>query len=204
MTQNAATNTKLARAEEIKQRALKDPGAKLNLMKGSQLDRMAGLEPLNKLVAGKSILDIGSHRGIIDYELAKFGARTIHGFDLYAKGIEVSEELFADVETDAAFRVADISVGAKAFREEFKDLLLPQYDIVLMLAVFQHLRRQMSGPDLKELMTYLTGICGSYFVLRAPNFHQIDGFILEQGFEVIYYHNVDRDLAPVVIYERTS
>ena len=193
---------KLTRAKLWRERATNDPNAQLKLIKGSQFDRMFGLEVMETMVPGRTIIDVGSHRGIIDYELSKWGPKAIHGFDIYQRGIETSQEIFTDVLVPSAFRVCDLSKGIDLFRQEFADILLPEYDIVMMLAVFQHIKQQMSGPELKKLMLYFTAICREYFVLRSPNFGQIDGFILEQGFELVYYHNLGKELSPVAIYER--
>ncbi len=184
--------------------ALADPTASLKLIRGNQLGRMAGLEPLEHLAPGRSILDVGSHRGLISYELAKYAPSLIHGFDIYQRGIDTSREIFADIELPSEFHVANLSLGLDEFQSQFGDILLPQYDIVLMLAVFQHIKKQMDGEELKRLMEYFTDVCGRYFVLRAPNIEQLDDFIIGKGFKLIYYYYVEQNLTPVVIYERVN
>ena len=63
------------------------------LVTGNSFDRLNGLEYFADKIKDNSVLDIGCHRGLIAYELARFGATCIHGFDVYNPGITFAREL---------------------------------------------------------------------------------------------------------------
>lgn len=172
------------------------------LMSGSQFDRLVGLEPLSVICPGRSVLDVGCHRGLISYEAARFGATLVHGIDLYPQGIEAAREIFKDTGIPHRFIEFDLSLGRDAIVEALGDVLLRRYDIVLMLAVLQHLRRQMDGGALDDLLDFFAGRVGTYLVLRMPKLEAVHPQLAKRGFRNIYFNEIDKKLAPVAIYQR--
>jgi hypothetical protein len=172
------------------------------LMSGTQFDRLAGLEALSEICPGRSVLDIGCHRGLISYEAAKSGATLVHGIDLYPQGIAAAREIFKDAGIPNQFIEFDLSLGRDAVVEALGDVLLPRYDIVLMLAVLQHLRRQMDSGELDDLFDFFVDRAGTYLVLRMPNIEAVHPRLAKSGFRRTYFNEIDKKLAPVAIYQR--
>jgi hypothetical protein len=172
------------------------------LMTGSQFDRLVGLEPLSVICPGRSVLDVGCHRGLISYEAARYGATLVHGIDLYPQGIGAAREIFKDAGIPHQFVEFDLSLGRDALVEALGDVLLPSYDIVLMLAVLQHLRRQMDSGAFDALFDFFAGRVGTYLVLRMPNLEAVHPQLAKRGFRRIYFNEIDKKLAPVGIYQR--
>jgi SAM-dependent methyltransferase len=171
-------------------------------MSGSQFDRLVGLEPLSVICPGRSVLDVGCHRGLISYEAARFGAALVHGIDLYPQGIEAAREIFKDTGIPNQFVEFDLSLGRDAIAGSLGGMLLPRYDIVLMLAVLQHLRRQMESGALDDLFDFFVERAATYLVLRMPNIEWAHQRLAKRGFRRAYLNEIDEKLAPVAIYQR--
>lgn len=179
-------------------------GEQLKLTSGSAYDRLTGLEAVYPFVEGRSVLDMGSYMGLICYEMGKHKPSLIHGFDIYERGVEFSRELFADIPIESRFERADFTKGAEVFETEFKGALLPQYDVVLFLAVYQHLRRQMSLKDIEAFMHYLISKTKEVLVLRTPLYHEIDQMIIRSGFSMVSFNDLSPEAAPVLVFVRND
>lgn len=195
---------KKAKTARIKQDLASGTVVEAKLMAGSQFGRLVGLEPLSVICQDRSVLDVGSHRGLISYEVARFGAALIHGIDLYPQGIEAAQEIFKDSGIPTAFAQFDLSLGRDAILDALGDMLLPSYDVILMLAVLQHLRRQMERDAADDLLDLFVERAGTYLVIRMPNIESVHQQISRHGFRSVYFNDIDRKLSPVVIYERQA
>ena len=176
--------------------------AACKLIKGNQFDRLEGLDPVFEFAPGRRILDLGCHRGMIGYEFARRGATVIHGFDLYAPGISAAKEIFADIPVESRFETADLALGRTAFLHQFGDMLLPRYEVVLLLSILQHLRRQMERRDVIDFLDFVLDRTAEYLVLRMPNHQRIEDHILDKGFELVYLNALQHTLSPVAVYRR--
>ncbi|HJN93884.1 MAG TPA: class I SAM-dependent methyltransferase, partial [Dehalococcoidia bacterium] len=196
-----------SRAEQtraIMDEARRDPDSTMKMMKGDQFDRYAGLEPVFALARGKSVLDVGCHRGLIAYEFARHGATVIHGLDLYQPGIQAAREIHSDVPVEYSFQAIDLSSGREQVSSQMHDISPTGYDIVLMLAIVQHLDRQIGEEATRDLVDFFLERTREHFVLRMPRHERIEDFILERGFQRSYFNALDKTLAPVVVYSRSA
>jgi len=189
---------------DIYQQLKADPSFTSKLVSGTQTDRFAGLEGVLNLTEGKSVLDIGSHSGMVAFEFARFGARTIHGFDIYQTGIVASECIFDGMGEKFKFHRADLSEGLDAFETKFSNLLLPRYDIVLLLAIFQHLKRQMSPENLNLLFNMLVNLSSDLVVVRTPEYEELGKLIESNDFRLVGFHNYNSNVSPTLVYRRVK
>ena len=169
---------------------------------GEAKDRPAGLRPLFERASGKSILDIGTFNGLIPYEFSKHDPSVIHGIDFYEEGICAARTIFQSSNVDFDFFIYDLSVGRDRFRNEFEGKLLKSYDIVLLLAIYHKLVRQMPQEDVHELMDYFIGLSGQFIAARTPDMVPLDKLIRRQGFELVYLDGFNKNLAPLHVYEK--
>jgi hypothetical protein len=91
----------------------------------------------------------------------------VHGCDNYELGIRVANELFADLRAvEAKFEVVDLSKGVRALAPFAKG---DPYDIVLMLATYHKIQRQMKPEVLSELMRHIGSRTAQYFGWRGTS-----------------------------------
>lgn len=169
---------------------------------GEAKDRPAGLGPLLERASGKSILDIGTFNGLIPYEFAKNDPSVVHGIDFYEEGIRAARTIFDSCNLDSDFFIYDLSFGRDRFKSDFEGKLLKSYDIVLLLAIYHKLVRQMSQTDLHELMDYFISLSDQYIAARTPDMGPLDKLIRQQGFELVYFDGFNKIMAPLHIYEK--
>ncbi|WP_189342090.1 class I SAM-dependent methyltransferase [Mesorhizobium sp. M2A.F.Ca.ET.067.02.1.1] len=128
--------------------------------------RMDGMTDLVLRAQGKSVFDIGCNRGAIGFEFACNGATTVHGCDIYEKGIEAAREWFADLrKVDSRFEVIDLTGGPAAL----KPFGARKYDFVLCIATYHKLKRIMAAEDLSALMQYFGKATKGYFAWRGTS-----------------------------------
>lgn len=97
------------------------------------------------------VLDIGCAEGIIALKLIEAGANSVHGFDIEPGRILSARALTAN-RPGAEFR-ADTIVPWDDFAGRHGDLLHSAYDMVLFLAVYQHLPTDKRDSVLDSLLT---------------------------------------------------
>lgn len=128
--------------------------------------RMDGMTDLVVRARGATVFDVGCNRGLVGFEMANNGAVRVHGCDNYELGIRTANELFADLRSvDAKFEVVDLTKGVKALAPFAKR----PYDIVLMLATYHKIKREMKPDLLSELMRHLGSRTARYFGWRGPS-----------------------------------
>jgi len=135
------------------------------------LDRqMAGLDAIRRACAGATVLDLGCAEGMISLELAKAGARLVHGVELEAQRVQVAERLFDERCPDVArqfivwdlARFDDLYLGRTADSHPTKPYLRTRYDIVLCLAIAQ----KLPNPD--RFLRLAATLCSSLLAVRLP------------------------------------
>jgi len=128
--------------------------------------RMDGITDLVMRARGAIVLDIGCNRGLVGLEFAQNGAAMIHGCDIYAEGINVARHVFADVRSARSqFEVLDLTKGPKVF-EVFRGV---EYDIILMLATYHKLKREMEPDALSGLMCHIGRVTRKFFAWRGTS-----------------------------------
>ena len=86
--------------------------------------------------AGKSVLDAGSNVGILAYEISKRGPAFLHLIDGSEPPLDAARLIFNAVETPHRLDLVDLTDA-----EQLEAVLAPTYDIVQLLAVYQHIHR---------------------------------------------------------------
>ncbi len=101
---------------------------------GTWEDRLSGLFDCGVRFTGKRILDAGCNMGLVAYEVSKHRPADIHGIDRYRRAITVARRLFLAVDVPSCFDAVNVLDARRVDR-----VLRPQYDVVLMLALWQHI-----------------------------------------------------------------
>lgn len=159
--------------------------------------RLDGLSDCLTRCSGASVFDIGCNRGMVSYEFALSGANVLHGCDSYVIGMQVANEVFADLRNvSARFEVVDLSKGPAAIQAAFGEDFRSRYDFVIMLAIYHKLRRIMSLDDLLALVRFFADRCGRYFVWRGSQ-QEMDEFEkCLAGFRLVHYSEMAEVLLP--------
>jgi 2-polyprenyl-3-methyl-5-hydroxy-6-metoxy-1,4-benzoquinol methylase len=126
--------------------------------------RLDGIGDLLFRAQGASVMDLGCNRGLVGFEFANNGARLVHGCDIFEEGINTARQIFADLRAvQSQFEVVDLTLGEPAF-EVFGS---EPWDIVLMLALYHKLARQMAKDDLSQLIRFIGSRTARYFAWRG-------------------------------------
>jgi 2-polyprenyl-3-methyl-5-hydroxy-6-metoxy-1,4-benzoquinol methylase len=133
---------------------------------GNVFDRFQGLEILFENCSKKSVLDLGSNDGLISYEFAKNGANVICGIEKDIIGVLFSRRLFRAVPVESKFSIGNVM-----------DANLKQYDIVLFLGLYHHLRKKYSFEEVKNFVDNLISHTNDYIAVRTPMMNEIDKII---------------------------
>ena len=118
--------------------------------------RLRGLEELLGVARGKSVLDLGCAEGMISREFCQHGAAAIHGFEINLDQVRIARREVpkaAAIGTQIFFRRADIGNWDR-FVVANRNLMLKQYDIVLLLAVLEKLPESNQDSILDGLMAF--------------------------------------------------
>lgn len=128
--------------------------------------RWDGMTDLLSRAKGKTVFDIGCNRGNVSYAFYQANAASLNGCDIYELGITVAREWFADIrDAESRFEVVDLTRGPKALGV-FNST---GYDIVLCLATYHKLKREMSPEALSELMVFFGRWTKKYFAWRGTS-----------------------------------
>ncbi len=116
-------------------------------------DQVKGLDTLRRYAEGKTVLDLGCAEGLLSHWLCANGAVHADGLDYNSTRIAVGQGL---VSARVHLHVADLN--------DLSTLppLRPRYDIVLLLAILQKLKR----PE--ALLDYALARCGYLLAIRTP------------------------------------
>jgi hypothetical protein len=125
------------------------------------------------------------------------------------KGIETAREVFADLRfVEGRFEVVDLTQGPGARRVQS-----PGYDIVLCLATYHKLKREMPPAELTALMQFFGRWTRKYFAWRgtsdkpAENEQEIaalDRDLAVAGLRRIHTSYISADLGVAAIWARPS
>jgi SAM-dependent methyltransferase len=99
-------------------------------------EQLQGLAPVLGMVRDKTVLDLGCAEGLIAIEMARAGARLVHGVECNPQVLGLAREL---AHKHAALPV--VFWGANLNRP-LPGKLAPQYDVVLLLAILH----KLTGP----------------------------------------------------------
>tara|TARA_B110000438_G_C15685415_1_gene594301 strand:+ start:307 stop:957 length:651 start_codon:yes stop_codon:yes gene_type:complete len=175
---------------------------------GKAKERLNGLEYLLERCEGKTVLDIGCSDGLIDLEFSKSGISLIHGIEIETSAVEDARKNFEGLSLNYKFIQGDLALSKSEFEKKYAEFLEEKYDIVLFLAVYHHLKYQMSSKGLQSFVENLFSKVSKWLAIRGNNEDLKKGsplsIILErQNFKEV--HTADRNnpkLGIIKIFER--
>lgn len=148
--------------------------------------RLDGVGDILTRAREASVFDIGCSRGQVGNDFVNNGATVLHGCDIDPDSVNCARNWFHDFRAvQCKFEVVDLSKGASALSAFGNQ----KYDIVLMLAVYHKLKRQMKEADLTALVKDFGERTNKWFVWRGTSDKRDEN---EQEMR-----NLDRDLGSV-------
>jgi 2-polyprenyl-3-methyl-5-hydroxy-6-metoxy-1,4-benzoquinol methylase len=169
---------------------------------GNLFDRFLGLEFILDKCSGSTVLDVGSNEGLISYEFAKRGSKLIHGFEKEKRMIRFTKRLFRDIPIENKFIQADLAISGEEFAKRYQDILLNEYDIVLFLGVYHHLKYQMAEKDLHNLVELILAKSKKWFVVRTNMLPEFESIILDKKFQLVSSAPPKGNVGLLHIYEK--
>ena len=115
--------------------------------------QMVGLDRLVAAVPGKTVLDCGCAQGLISIEMARAGAKYVHGVEILQPFVDTAWRQAEGLE-NIGFERDDMNHWSPAGS--------PQFDIVVALAILQKLR------DPTAVAYRLAGMARELIVIRTP------------------------------------
>ena len=167
-------------------------------------DRLSGLADFLPMARGCSVLDIGCNRGLVAFEFARYGARLVHGCDIYGEGIRTAAEIFKELDVVSRFETVDLDLakGSSELEIAFGSQYEPTYDIVLYLGVHHHLRKKITLAELGALVRHLAGKAAQYFVCRAPSLDEVDQLVVSAGLARVHFSRLSHAVSSLAIWEK--
>lgn len=144
---------------------------------GNWADRLDGLFDAGVDLKGASVLDVGCNMGIVGYEVCKNGPVRYCGVEAMRVHAFVAEMIFKGVSIPTRVvrgNIAKLSVRRKIFEE--------MYDVVLYLAVHQHIRKQVGEGAAADVLTDLFRHCAKTLVFRGPDLEEVTEIGQRSGF----------------------
>ena len=128
--------------------------------------------------AGKTVLDAGCNVGILAYEISKLGPSYIHAIDGSRSVLNAARLILRSVETPHRLDLVDLADDPR-----LRALLEPSYDIVQVLAVYQHVDRARGDLAARRMLATLAERCSETFIAaaRPDNLSPIIGVLLASG-----------------------
>jgi 2-polyprenyl-3-methyl-5-hydroxy-6-metoxy-1,4-benzoquinol methylase len=171
---------------------------------GYQDNRLDGIRDILPLANGCSVLDVGANRGMVAVDFARAGAIQIHGCDNYKAGINAAREIFNDFAVDSRFEVVDLAKGHKNLSTAFGTAYRRQYDIVLFLGVYHHLKKQMTPKALVTLTLHLADRAERYFVCRTPKLEEMASILAGSSLQLVHFSRLSPMVGSAAIWKRTN
>jgi SAM-dependent methyltransferase len=152
--------------------------------------RLDGLCDLLPRMPGASVFDIGCNRGGVCDDCVFFGAKVVHGCDIFPDGIFTANQRFADNRSiEARFEIVDLTGGAVAVEKAFGQYYRTEYDFMMMLAVYHKLRRVMKSDQLLQLVDHFVRHTGKFFVWRGSQEEkeEFEPVLLNRNFKLVHW-----------------
>jgi 2-polyprenyl-3-methyl-5-hydroxy-6-metoxy-1,4-benzoquinol methylase len=112
--------------------------------------------------AGKTVLDAGCNVGILAYEISKRDPAFVHLIDGSGKMLDAAKLIFRAVETPHQLDLVDL-----ADDRCLRHALRPSYDIVQLLAVYQHVERARGASRARRMLATLAEHCTETFIAAS-------------------------------------
>ena len=165
---------------------------------GTWADRTRNLFELDVQYGGASILDVGCNMGVVGLEICKCEPARYHGIEKMAAHNFVAKAVLQGTGVDC--RVDRIDIANEKERQRTLDT---RYDIVLYLAVHQHVRRQVGEDRAAAVLDDLLARTEKYFVFRGPDYKEAIRAAENAGFSLCKMFPRDR-LHPICSFVRKS
>ena len=111
---------------------------------------------------GKAVLDAGCNVGILAYEIAKLGPSFIHVIDGSQPELDAARVILRSVEIPTRVDFVDLAGDAR-----LRAILEPGYDIVQLLAVYQHVQRVRGDAATRRMLATLAERCRDAFIVAT-------------------------------------
>ena len=112
--------------------------------------------------SGKTVLDAGCNVGILAYEISKRGPAFIHALDGSRQMLDAAKLIFRSVDTPHRLDLVDLADDRR-----LREVLRPAYDIVQLLAVYQHVERASGDALARRMLATLAERCTATFVAAS-------------------------------------
>jgi 2-polyprenyl-3-methyl-5-hydroxy-6-metoxy-1,4-benzoquinol methylase len=112
--------------------------------------------------ADKTVLDAGCNVGILAYEIAKRGPSSIHAIDGSRRMLDAARLIFRSVETPHRLDLVDLADDRR-----LRAVLEPGYDIVQLLAVYQHVDKARGDDVARRMLATLAERCKETFIVAS-------------------------------------
>jgi SAM-dependent methyltransferase len=190
------------RREKYRDQVLSRDTEVATFVAGDRQDRLASLEPVLAAAAGKTVLDIGCHEGVVAEAFARAGVRHLDGCDLAERALEAARARVPPLLPGSRFFRCHLSEGPDALA---RLPLHPRYDIVCYPGMHHHLIPQMAPKLLSVLIQDIAGRTGEQLVVRTDGkpLAKLEEVLLEAGMVRVYgpdYSNPQ--VGPLTIFER--
>jgi 2-polyprenyl-3-methyl-5-hydroxy-6-metoxy-1,4-benzoquinol methylase len=131
--------------------------------------------------ADKTVLDAGCNVGIVAYEIAKRGPSFIHAVDGSRRMLDAARLIFRSVETPHRLDLVDLADDPR-----LRAVLEPDYDVVQLLAVYQHVDRARGDHVARSMLATLAERCKETFIAATnPDYlPAIAEVLTNSGFEL--------------------
>ena len=110
----------------------------------------------------KTVLDAGCNVGILAYELSKLGPSFIHAIDGSQPELEAARVILRSVEIPTRVDLVDLADDAR-----LRAILDPGYDIVQLLAVYQHVQKRRGDAAARRMLSTLAERCQETFIVAT-------------------------------------
>lgn len=165
---------------------------KATQFKGGWPDRLRNLFDHNLPLIGASVLDVGCNMGIVGYEVCKHGVTDYHGIDVLPDHLDVARGIFMGVPCRSRIEALHLPTAL--------DRLDSAYDVILYLAVHQHIRKAQGAEKAAETARGLFRRTGT-LVFRGPDVEALKAIALEEGFEIAH-ETPQGELFPLLVFQR--
>jgi 2-polyprenyl-3-methyl-5-hydroxy-6-metoxy-1,4-benzoquinol methylase len=112
--------------------------------------------------AGKTVLDAGCNVGILAYEISKLGPAFIHAIDGSRPVLNAARLIFRSVETPHRLDLVNLADDTR-----LRAMLERSYDIVQLLAVYQHVARARGDAPARRMVATLAERCRETFIAAS-------------------------------------
>lgn len=111
---------------------------------------------------GKTVLDAGCNIGILAYEIAKLGPSFVHAIDGSQPELDAARVILRSVEIPTRVDLVDLADDA-----QLRAVLDPAYDIVQLLAVYQHVHKARGDAAARRMLATLAERCRDAFIVAT-------------------------------------